>query len=504
MRAVRNWNAAAAAAAWRRAVVVAIAIAAAAAAFSALPAATAVAADSSPIGLQLTLSAFAGGAKWAEPELVTPASSGVNFAAASDGVHFGGRAGLAFNRWLGIEGTYGVSPHGSDVDDARVNHVGTDVVLSLPLFERVTPYVTGGWAQLEFDADQDQLQTLNGWEYGGGVRIGLVRALALRLDVRDVLVDDDGADNWEHNILYTAGLHLALGGRMRDSDADGVADASDRCPDTPIGAVVNADGCPSDADNDGVWDGIDACANTPAGARVDARGCPLDSDGDGVADGIDECPDTARGSTVDARGCPQDADGDGVADGADRCPNTPTGATVDAVGCPVDSDGDGVFDGLDACPDTPRGARVDVRGCPVPVREKETLLLETGMLRLDNVHFDTGKAILRPESEPVLDEVGAILVDWPQLRVEIGGHTDSSGSGAFNQALSQRRAQAVLDYLQAKFPAIRDTQHTVVGYGEAQPVADNRTRAGRAQNRRVEFKVLDRETLRKEIERRQN
>jgi len=464
----------------------------------------AAAADTEPVGLRIVLSAFAGGARWAEPELVAPLTplDVRRWSDASDGVHFGGRAGLAFNRWIGVEGTYGVSPHASDTDDARVNHTGADLVLSLPLGGRVTPYVLGGWAQLEFDSDRDPLQTLNGWEYGGGVRVGLVRPLALRVDVRDVLVDDDATASWEHSILYTAGLQVSLGGTVSDRDKDGVPDRLDRCPDTPLGASVEVAGCPRDADGDGVYDGIDTCPDTPRPARVDARGCPIDGDGDGVWDGIDQCPDTRAGLPVNAAGCPLDSDNDGVSDGTDQCANTPAGARVNEMGCPLDADGDGVYDGIDRCPDTPAEARVDLEGCPIEVREKETQLLETGLLRLEDVHFDTGKAMLRPESLPVLDEVGEILVDWPQLRIEIGGHTDSSGSAAFNRDLSQRRAQAVLEYLQSKFPGIAAGQYTTAGYGEDQPLADNKTRAGRAQNRRVEFKVLDRETLRKEIERR--
>jgi OOP family OmpA-OmpF porin len=447
-------------------------------------------AGAQPMGVQVTLSPFAGGARW---DAAVPRD---------DGLHFGGRAGLALSRWLGIEGTYGLSPHENGADDTRINHVGADAVVSIPLHPRLTPYVLGGWASLELDPDLAPVQTLNGWEFGGGLRLGLRQPLSLRLDVRDVTVESDPSGDRLHNILYTGGLHLAFGGRRRDADGDGVPDRSDRCPDTPAGAVVDARGCPVDADSDAVADGLDTCPDTPRGARVDARGCPIDSDGDGVFDGLDRCADTPRGAAVDAAGCPQDADGDGVPDGVDQCFGTPTGARVNALGCPLDSDGDEVYDGLDRCPDTPAEVRVDSEGCPIAVSDKETQLLETGLLRLEDVHFDTGKATLRPESNAVLDEVGAILVEWPQLRIEIGGYTDSRGSAAFNRELSQRRAQAVLEYLQTKFPTLGAGQFITAGYGESLPVADNRTEAGRARNRRVEFKVLDRETLRKEVERR--
>jgi OOP family OmpA-OmpF porin len=306
------------------------------------------------------------------------------------------------------------------------------------------------------------------------------------------------------NFFVTGGLEFAIGGKVHvdDEDADGVSDKKDMCPGTPLGAIVDVGGCPLDADKDGVFDGLDDCAGTPTGATVDARGCPTDSDGDGVFDGVDKCEATPTGARVDAAGCPLDADGDGVFDGIDTCANTPTGAKVDALGCPLDTDNDGVPDGIDRCPDTPPNARVDVSGCPIEVSEKEIELLDTGKITVRNIRFATGKADLAPESGPVLDEIGRILVNWPDLRVEIGGHTDADGSEAFNQKLSDQRAKAVLDYLTGKFPGIKADQYVTKGYGESEPVATNATRDGKAQNRRVEFKVLNTEVLKKEIERR--
>ena len=150
----------------------------------------------------------------------------------------------------------------------------------------------------------------------------------------------------------------------------------------PVGATVDATGCPKDSDGDKVLDGIDQCPATPAGVAVDAKGCPLaqaappapasapvvgpaDSDGDGVNDLLDKCPNTPTGAKVDADGCPIDSDRDGVWDGIDKCPDTPPGASVDANGCPSDSDGDKVLDGIDRCPDTAPGVPVDATGCPL-------------------------------------------------------------------------------------------------------------------------------------------
>jgi len=241
-----------------------------------------------------------------------------------------------------------------------------------------------------------------------------------------------------------------------------------------------------DSDGDGVPDQFDRCPDTPKGATVDANGCPKDTDGDGVFDGLDRCPDTPKGATVDANGCPKDTDGDGVFDGLDRCPDTPKGATVDANGCPKDTDGDGVFDGLDRCPDTPKGDKVDASGCslppPPPLAVQESLVLE-------GVNFETNSATLTTGSLAVLDRVAGSLAEWPEVRVEIGGHTDSTGEAAYNLDLSMRRAAAVRDYLVKK--GTDGSRIEVKGHGETVPIADNATKEGRAKNRRVELKRIN-------------
>lgn len=449
------------------------------------------AASAETTGLQLTLSPYAGGAFWDQLQKL------------DDSFVAGGRVGLAFCPWLGVEGTYGVAPtQVTGGTDVRASHIGADAVFSLWPSHHLVPYVTGGWAQIEFDPDAGDTQTLNGWEAGAGLRWMLRESLGLRFEARDVLLERDPDSKWMHDVFVTAGLHIALGGQVRDTDADGVPDGKDRCANTPSGVMVDATGCPTDSDGDRVWDGVDQCPGTPRAAVVDATGCPVDRDGDGVPDGLDNCGDTPHGATVDAAGCPADSDADGVWDGLDQCASTPRGAVVNEIGCPVDSDRDGVYDGLDRCPATPEDVRVDAAGCPIEVNEKETQLLDTGMIRLNNVNFESGKADLRPESFAVLDEVGTILTQWPQLQIEIGGHTDSVGDDAYNRNLSQRRAQSVMDYLRGKFAGLGESQYTVMGYGESQPVAKNTTRDGRALNRRVEFKVLNTDVLKKEVEQR--
>ncbi|MCU0841133.1 MAG: OmpA family protein [Thiobacillaceae bacterium] len=264
----------------------------------------------------------------------------------------------------------------------------------------------------------------------------------------------------------------------QDSDGDGVTDDKDKCPNTPAGAKVDASGCELDSDGDGVVDRLDRCPDTPAGRKVDAQGCEPDSDGDGVVDALDKCPDTPRGAKVNAQGCELDSDGDGVVDRLDRCPGTPPGRKVDANGCELDSDGDGVVDGLDQCPDTPRGDKVDSKGCTL-----------TSSIILKGVNFDFDADVIRDDAKPILDDAVATLKRYPALKVEVAGHTDSVNEEAYNQPLSERRAKAVMDYFVSQ--GIAAARLTAKGYGESSPIADNATADGRAQNRRVELRVLE-------------
>ena len=266
--------------------------------------------------------------------------------------------------------------------------------------------------------------------------------------------------------------------KVVDSDGDGVPDDKDRCPGTVKGAKVDANGCELDGDKDGVVDRLDKCPTTPPGRKVNAEGCELDSDGDGVVDALDKCPGTPAGVKVDANGCELDSDGDGVVDRLDQCPGTPAGRKVNAKGCDLDSDGDGVIDAMDQCPNTPAGDRVDSKGCSLPK-----------VINLKGVNFDNDKDTLRPDAIAILDEAAATLKRYPGMKVEVAGHTDNRSSDAHNLDLSQRRAKAVMDYFVGK--GVEAGRLSAKGYGEAEPIADNGKADGRAQNRRVELRVLN-------------
>lgn len=338
-------------------------------------------------------------------------------------------------------------------------------------------------------------------EYGIGGRFRLRDPLSLRLEARGFY--GLGNQAWQINdFMLSAGLDVALGGRARDSDHDGVPDKIDRAPDTPFGAEVDRYGVPVDDDGDGVPNGIDRHLDTPRGALVDPWGVPLDSDHDGIYDGLDRCPETPAGYAVDEYGCPSDGDDDGVVDGADRCPHTPRGCTVDAQGCPGDSDGDGVCDGLDRCPDTSPGIAVDQVGCTTEVVERETELIDTGRITTQRIRFGTGSSEILPESFATLVSIAQVLIDAPELQIEIGGHCDNRGSEAFNLRLSEARARAVVGHLVRACPALDRTRFAVRGYGRSRPVVPNTSAENMARNRRVEFVVLNPQALQRVIERR--
>lgn len=370
--------------------------------------------------------------------------------------------------------------------------------------ERSTPYLLVGFGMGRSLDKARGFVRAGAPSFGLGLRYNLAGnpRTYLRLQARDVMFREVNATSFSQHIAATAGLTWVFRGRAKDQDLDGVRNWLDRCRNTPIGAKVDAHGCPIDSDADSVFDGLDKCPNTPRGCKVDKNGCPIDSDGDGVCDGLDKCADTPKGAVVDANGCPIDSDGDGVWDGLDKQPNTPKGAVVDANGVAVDTDGDGVPDGLDQCPATPAGLRVDAGGCPIEVSEHETELLDTGTIRIQNINFDVNKATIKAESDSVLDEVARILLQYPALTIEIGGHTDNSGKKDKNMVLSEARAKAVRGYLVGKYPTLDATHFTVKGYGPTMPVAPNTSALGKAKNRRVEFKVTNTEALKIERDKR--
>lgn len=336
--------------------------------------------------------------------------------------------GQYLNDWFAVEGILGYTEH-EGVDTLDMTEASVNGVLSFRRDALVSPYLMAGAGLLHTESDllgNDNSLTLTG---GGGILFRLADSGAwLRLEHRLRYADGNSIEFTD--TITTLGIQIAFGERPMP------APVVQRAPEDP------------DSDGDGVSDSRDACPNTPTGHRVDARGCSLDSDGDGVADADDQCPNTFRGAAVDARGCEMDDDADGVVNRLDQCPNTAA------------------------------GVRVDVNGCEI--RE---------VIELPGVTFETNSDRLLPGADDVLQDAAATLRRYPDLVVEVAGHTDSQGAADYNQGLSERRAFTVRDYLINA--GVSEANLSARGYGEAEPVADNATAVGRARNRRVELRIIE-------------
>ena len=329
-------------------------------------------------------------------------------------------------------------------------------------------------------------------------------------------------------LFHTVGVTFNFG-KTKDADNDGVSDNKDKCPNTPMGVLVDKKGCPLDRDKDGVPDYLDSCPDVAGSMSL--HGCP-DKDGDGVADKDDRCPDVAGlaslkgcpdrdgdgiadiddrcpdvAGSVALRGCP-DTDGDGVPDIDDQCPNTKPGYKVNLKGCPFDNDHDGVVNeedrcpnqagpaSLKGCPDTDGDGVPDIddrcpnvpgtmanKGCPEISKESLIRITEIG----SKVFFQNNSDKLKVASLVQLDELAVILQKYETANLIIEGYTDSRGDDAMNMKLSQKRTESVKNYLMGK--GIMESRLTATGYGKASPIADNKTVIGRAKNRRVELKT---------------
>ncbi len=179
--------------------------------------------------------------------------------------------------------------------------------------------------------------------------------------------------------------------------------------------------------------------------------------------------------------CGADSDKDGAPDSVDECPMTPAGTQVNARGCPVnlgnDEDGDGVPNDVDACPGTQKGLLVDARGC---------VISQNVVLR--GVNFEYDSARLTTLAKRLLDDSATTLKNQANLKVLVAGHTDGNGEESYNLALSKQRAESVRQYLISA--GVEAGRLSAEGYGESQPVTSNESAEGRAENRRVEFRLV--------------
>lgn len=351
--------------------------------------------------------------------------------------------------------------------------------------------------------------------------------------------DEDGIQDSEDKCPEVAGLEMFDG--CPDKDNDGIQDSEDACPD--VAGQKKFDGCP-DTDRDGIADNKDDCKEVYGLEKF--QGCP-DKDGDDIADKDDTCPDVkglpafkgcpdrdadgiqdsedtcpdVKGVTK-FQGCP-DTDNDGIQDSEDLCPKEP--GTKELKGCapetPRDTDGDGIFDNDDDCPFEPGVPKL--KGCPLPdgdkdgiADEKDKCPNEPGVIEnegcpkvtpistpsptpvvvaevvrkaFENLEFETAKAVILPKSFANMDDLATYLIANPKLKLFIAGHTDNVGDPNGNMKLSANRAAAAKAYLVSK--GVSEIRLTTAGYGETQPLNDNKTPENRQRNRRVEVVVFE-------------
>ena len=351
-----------------------------------------------------------------------------------------------------------------DVSVDELSHYAIDGIIKYSFLEgtKIDPFVEigGGYTWV----DEIGAGTFNGglgFNYWFSDNIGVT----LQSSYKHAF-EDYGVKHFQH----VGGVSIKFGGT--DTDGDGIYDKDDACPE--VAGLEAFNGCP-DSDGDGIEDGKDDCPDAPGSQEM--NGCP-DSDGDGVADKDDACPNDAGLAAL--AGCP-DGDEDGIADKDDQCPEE--AGPAENNGCPwPDTDGDGVLDKDDQCPEVV--GTVANNGCPEVTEEVQKQLNDYARTIL----FDLGKSSIKEESEEVLADIIAILNEYPNAKFEVEGHTDSTGSAQLNQNLSQSRALAVRDYLVEN--GIDEFRLSAKGYGEDRPIATNNTRAGRAQNRRVEINLV--------------
>ena len=392
---------------------------------------------------------------------------------------------------LGVISTPSYDPRYSS-DEAIAN---LDLLFQQHIFKYgsfIDPYLHMGVGSA-YNFEQDEFGV--NIPIGVGVNVRLFRNIYISAQSQHRFAAN-ATEGWHHGL----GLHVFFGGdeappEPSDRDNDGITDEFDACPDEAGPSTTG--GCP-DTDSDGIADKADECPDL-AGLE-EFNGCP-DSDGDGIQDSEDDCP-SVKGLEA-FNGCP-DTDNDGIKDSEDKCPREP--GTEATGGCP-DRDGDSVIDREDACPD--KAGDVAHSGCPDTDGDgvydnEDRCVTEAGpasnngcpeekvervvRLEVDQVLFATAKSTILSESYPILDDIAKTLNDNPDYNLKVSGYTDNTGSESLNLRLSKLRAEACVDYLENK--GIAEDRMSYQGYGEADPVADNDTEEGRAQNRRVEFDLI--------------
>jgi OOP family OmpA-OmpF porin len=368
---------------------------------------------------------------------------------------------------------------GRDTDVIRVAFNG---VYDFETSGSLVPFVKAGFGFEKITSEDEHNENGPFVDAGAGLKMFITENIALKMEaIYMAKFSSPNAGIADNNLVGLAGLTFAFGGDERkapaDDDNDGVVNSADECPATPAGTTVDSKGCKVDGDddNDGVLNSVDECPTTAAGVSVDAKGCNNDVDGDGVLNSADKCPNTPAGTTVNSNGCKVDGDddNDGVLNSMDECPTTAAGVSVDAKGCNNDVDGDGVLNSVDECPNTPAGVKIDSVGCMLAVNL--------------HINFKTNSFKVDNQSDRNIQKFVNYMKVKSNATAEIIGYTDSIGKASYNKKLSQKRANAVKSIIVNK--GISSNRITAIGMGEANPIASNATKEGRAKNRRIEAKV---------------
>ncbi len=372
------------------------------------------------------------------------------------------KTNLLYGARLGYNATERIAVEGG-MDYTRTSHspTGKKIALFKPGFDLVynmypksslVPFLAVGYGLYQLDGPSVLVskKARGAFDYGAGLKMFLNDSFALRADVRHIIAEA-GSSQFHgknvHNLSYTVGAYIPFGGTA------------------PVAKPV--------------------AAPAPVVEAVQPKAAP-------AAPVI--VPEPPKPAPKPAPAPPKDSDGDGVIDSLDKCPDTPAGVKVDSTGCPLDSDKDGVPDYLDKCPGTPAGTKVDANGCPPPVEAAQPKASAAAVKAAERfcskpaviaIQFDTNKADIKPKYESDLKILGIFLKEFPNAKGQISGHTDNVGSKEANMKLSKRRADSVKGYLTKNYGVAPERIETV-GYGPTKPVADNKSAAGKAKNRRIE------------------
>jgi OOP family OmpA-OmpF porin len=440
-------------------------------------------------GLQLEMGAFAGVHFFADNLELGVADDPGKVPSPKTGAIFGLRLALTLLPWISLEGELGLIPSQDNIpaQDYSLYLLSYKLHALVHLMHGTfRPFVLAGIGAMQVASTVDNPQyteiakdTDMEFHVGVGFKYAITPNIDARLDGRVVFLPNTDHNSDSADLEFLAGVTYRLGGQLPYTPP----------PSPPAPALVQ------DTDRDDIPDNVDKCPNEAEDRDgfQDTDGCPdPDNDGDGIADALDKCPDKAetKNGIDDDDGCPEeDPDGDGIVGSADKCPDLPEDKDgfQDEDGCPdPDNDGDGVLDAQDKCPkelETKNGYKDD-DGCPdeLPAAVKKF----TGIIK--GITFKKNSADIQKSSFKLLGDAGKVMKEFPDLRMEISGHTSSEGDPTKNLKLSQDRSDAVRAYLISA--GVAGDRIMSIGFGSDKPVGDNKTSAGREKNRRIEFRLL--------------